>query len=334
MANSTPHFLLSPALALVLFPVGPGTAQGPGSSVSSKSTDAIAIAADSPNDSRSPLADPGNADAQPRLPNAREASLSGVLQTRRQIEADLLPRQQALSSAGALGREAEMQALSNQLSELNRNFSELAAGVDPVSIELDQTPQELNLTSEVRDLLGPLVNELKRATSRPREIDRLRIEIAELYERLKQVRKATSRLKKIETTFGLDYADQAEITTSMREIMERGVDFRWRDSRWADALLSVSAEFREAGASSLDYYVRVDLDGSCALDLQAQSRQLARFCVDVRNENGWVIPFTQLTVHVAKDVSPKITGVADHPDLSAPTTAVTSGAADILPTTE
>jgi hypothetical protein len=62
----------------------------------------------------------------------------------------------------------------------------------------------------------------------------------------------------------------------------------------------VSVEFEEAGASSLNYFVRVDLDGRSALEFQAQNRMLARFCVDVCNEQGWVIPFTQLTLHVAK----------------------------------
>lgn len=134
--------------------------------------------------------------------SAREASLAGVLAARRQIEADLLERQAALRSDASRGREAEIEGeireLSDELSSLNRNFSELAAGVDPGSIEVNQSPAEINLTSEVRDLLGPLVNELKRATSRPREIDRLRTEIAESGSRLRQVNAALKRLDRIE----------------------------------------------------------------------------------------------------------------------------------------
>ncbi len=106
---------------------------------------------------------------------------------------------------------------------------------------------------------------------------------------------------RVDITFGLDYGDQANITTTMRVRMERGVEAGWRESKWAESLLSCSVEFKEAGASSLDYFVRVDLDGSQAIDVQAQSRALARFCVDVCNEEGWVIPFTQLTLHVASN---------------------------------
>lgn len=530
------------------------------------------------------------AEAEAETPPARsvtprEASLSGVLTARRQIEAELLERQQALGAESARGREAEIEAeiraLSEQLASLNRNFSELASGVDPVSIEGDQTQQQINLASEVRELLGPLVNELKRATSRPREIDRLRTEISELRERLALVQDALARLRRIEDntvdeqvraalqeersswnrrksamstslqvaqqkldqrlgesqsitqavenlfqlffksrgrnlllalvamivflfairklrafmaarpivsnraesfegrvlglissaftvigailvflislyffgdwvllilvlllilgliwtskqaiprfwsqtvlildmgvvregerviyngipwrvdsisfystlsnpalvggrirlpiddlsnlrsrphgvdepwfptdegdvvlmpdgrpaivefqsvenvklrmpgqnaaivpaaefagqaverlsdgyrvdiTFGLDYGDQAEITTTMRETMQREVEAMWRESRWADALQSLAVEFANAGASSLDYFVRADLDGQYAIDLMAQKRLLARCCVDVCNRHGWVIPFTQLTLHVA-----------------------------------
>ena len=515
----------------------------------------------------------------------RESGLAKVLSARSQIETDLRERQEALGSPAARGREAEIgaeiRALAEELSTLDRNFSELAAGVDPVSIDDEQERQELNLTNEVRDLLGPLVNELKRATSRPREIDRLRTEIGELGDRLDEVDGALRRLEKtrdqlvsqelidalagekrswerrrsaisaslqvaqqkldqrlgesqsiadaienlfqiffksrgrnlllalvamagflfgirrlrtflaarpvlsrraesfegrvfgliysvfsvlgavlvflislyffgdwvllilvlllilgliwtskqaiprfwsqtvlildmgsvregerviynglpwrvdsisfysqlsnpalsggslrlpiddlsdlrsrayqsdepwfptrigdvvlledgrpaevelqsidavrvrtqgenrlvipstefagqsleklssgyrVDITFGLDYGDQAQITTTMRDTLERGLESRWRSGRWAASFISLSVEFQTAGASSLDYFVRVDMDGIHAMDLQAQRRALARDCVDICNENGWVIPFTQLTLHMA-----------------------------------
>ncbi len=173
MANPSARSPLAPLLALLSalllsFSAGPGSAQPEALSASDGEPTAASAAQPS----------------RPRPPDARESRLSGVLAARRQIEADLLARQKALGSDGARGREEEIEAeirvLSEELADLNRNFSELASGVDPISIELDQVPEELNLMREVRDLLGPLVNELKRATSRPREIDRLRTEISEL----------------------------------------------------------------------------------------------------------------------------------------------------------
>lgn len=104
---------------------------------------------------------------------------------------------------------------------------------------------------------------------------------------------------RVNITFGLDYADQAEITTTMVDVLGSAVDTRWRASRWAESLVSSCVEFENAGASSLDLFVRVDLDGRSAMDLAAQKRFLATVCVDVCNEQGWTIPFTQLTLHVA-----------------------------------
>ncbi|MBJ19529.1 MAG: hypothetical protein GY910_09610 [bacterium] len=49
--------------------------------------------------------------------------------------------------------------------------------------------------------------------------------------------------------------------------------------------------------------MHVDLDGSSTIDYRAQTRQLSRFCVDICNEQGWGIPFTQLTLHRAPEES-------------------------------
>jgi hypothetical protein len=109
---------------------------------------------------------------------------------------------------------------------------------------------------------------------------------------------------RVSIVFGLDYGDQAEITTTMRETLQRGIEEKWATSPWADSLVGVSVEFKEAGASSLDFFVRVDLDGSTAFYYAAQKRRIAHYCVDICNEQGWVIPFTQLTLHVAKPQMP------------------------------
>jgi hypothetical protein len=85
----------------------------------------------------------------------------------------------------------------------------------------------------------------------------------------------------------------------MRDTMQRGIEARWRSGRWAESIVSIAVEFKEAGPSSLDYFVRVDLDGGHAFDFAKQTRTLARDCVDICNENGWTIPFTQITLHMA-----------------------------------
>ena len=64
-----------------------------------------------------------------------------------------------------------------------------------------------------------------------------------------------------------------------------------------DALRSVKVEFASAGASSVDYDVIADFDGSLAPKKNVIQRLLQSLCVEVCHENGWEIPFTQITVH-------------------------------------
>jgi predicted nucleic acid-binding Zn-ribbon protein len=528
---------------------------------------------------------PAAAPARPTDSEALEESLARILNARAQLDAELRSLQDELESDAGRGRreaiEEEIRATSREREELMRSFAELSSGIDPESFEVEPVSSEIDLASEIRELLNPLVNELKRATSRPREIDRLRTEISKLEERLGRVRNALGRVRslassaddpgvqsalekeegewsRLETSlatdlqiaqrkldqrlsenqsiagavenlfqiffksrgrnlllallasiafllanrrlrrflsrrqifakradsfegrvvglaysifsvlgavlvfivalylfgdwvllilvlllifgiiwtskqaiprfwsqmmlmldmgpvrkgerviwdglrwkvesisfysiltnpdlvgglirlpiddlaelrsrpyrqdehffptrqgdvvrlpddrpakvefqsvdavrlrvpggnklivpsrdftaqnveklsdgyrvairFGLDYGDQARITTTMRSHLQRRVEEHFRSGRWRDSVENVSIEFEEAGSSSLIYFVRVDFDGQTAFDYAIQKRELARVCVDVCNEQGWTIPFTQLTLHVA-----------------------------------
>ncbi len=109
---------------------------------------------------------------------------------------------------------------------------------------------------------------------------------------------------RVDVLFGIDHQHQTEITTSTREAFETEVERRWRETEWARSLVGVAVEFSAAGLSSLDYFVRVDLDGSQATDYAAQRRYLTSLCVDVCNQNGWLIPFAQMNVHMAPPNAP------------------------------
>ena len=66
-----------------------------------------------------------------------------------------------------------------------------------------------------------------------------------------------------------------------------------------EAVRSIKVEFTTAGASSLDYQIIADFDGSLASRYQVINRRIQRLCVETCNAEGWVIPFTQVTVHQA-----------------------------------
>ena len=99
--------------------------------------------------------------------------------------------------------------------------------------------------------------------------------------------------------FGIDYEHQAICTGEVPEIfadrIKRGLEESYGDS----ALNAFKVEFCEAGASSLDYLVVADFDGSVAGLYDAIGRRIQRLCVDTCNEQGWGIPFTQITLHQA-----------------------------------
>ncbi|MEC5129382.1 hypothetical protein VSU19_21655 [Verrucomicrobiales bacterium BCK34] len=105
---------------------------------------------------------------------------------------------------------------------------------------------------------------------------------------------------RIKSTFGIDYKHQADCTGKIPEILwayiTKGIYTLLEDN---DSLLSLKVEFASAGASSLDYEIIADFDGIHAPRYEALSRAMQRLAVECCNENGWEIPFTQITLHNA-----------------------------------
>ncbi len=105
---------------------------------------------------------------------------------------------------------------------------------------------------------------------------------------------------RISVTFGIDYSHQAESTTSIPEIFEAALTSDLISRFGRDAVRSIKVEFASASASSLDYMVLADFDGSMALKKNPLERRIQAVCVETCNEHGWIIPFAQLTVHQAE----------------------------------
>ena len=99
--------------------------------------------------------------------------------------------------------------------------------------------------------------------------------------------------------FGIDYKHQALSTTEAPAVFTDRVRAALVARFGEDAVCGLKVEFVEAGASSLDYLVLADLDGSVARDYEAAKRVIQTAFVDTCNEKGWEIPFTQVTLHQA-----------------------------------
>jgi len=105
---------------------------------------------------------------------------------------------------------------------------------------------------------------------------------------------------RLSVTFGIDYRHQAECTASIPAVFNEAITASLLHTYGRDAVRSIQTEFASASPSSLDYTVLADFDGSVSHRHAALQRKIQSICVDVCNENGWVIPFAQITLHQAE----------------------------------
>jgi small-conductance mechanosensitive channel len=101
----------------------------------------------------------------------------------------------------------------------------------------------------------------------------------------------------VASTFGIDYQHQAICLDTVPERFREAVVARFEHAGLKDAIEDLLVEFREAGASSLDYQIYLILNGRAAKAYFRAQRMIQQACVETCNREGWVIPFTQITVH-------------------------------------
>ncbi len=103
----------------------------------------------------------------------------------------------------------------------------------------------------------------------------------------------------ISAVFGIDYAHQAAATREVPQRMAERLRAALGEAVGA-SLRGVGVEFKQAAASSLDYEVFAEFNGDVA-DREGQLLRLIHgTLVDLCNDQGWSIPFPQLTIHQAR----------------------------------
>lgn len=98
-------------------------------------------------------------------------------------------------------------------------------------------------------------------------------------------------------TFGIDYDHQAIALSEPPKAFREAVKSAMAEAGYDDQVQELLVEFKEAGASSLDYLIYVDVAGTGAPHYFKLGRLVQQACVRVCNERDWTIPFNQLTVH-------------------------------------
>lgn len=123
--------------------------------------------------------------------------LEALLRSVNNLKRMLTATQAVLRTPEAVGREAELRSkieeLSQKIAEMEASFERLSTGVDPGALK-EEVKEEINLHQQLTELLIPLFREIKRITARPREMERLRGELASQKERLQVIEGARSHL--------------------------------------------------------------------------------------------------------------------------------------------
>ena len=100
-------------------------------------------------------------------------------------------------------------------------------------------------------------------------------------------------------TFGVDYAHQEIVCDEIPEKLCAYLKETLCTAGYEESLNDLKVQFKEAGSSSLDLIILSTFDGSVASDYFALQRLFQRGAVLCCTENGWGIPFPQITVHQA-----------------------------------
>ena len=103
-------------------------------------------------------------------------------------------------------------------------------------------------------------------------------------------------------TFGIDYQHQAICLDIVPRRLQEGIVDRFGEAGLKDDIESMLVEFKSAGASSLDYHIYMIINGRAAKAFFKIQRIVQQACVEICNREGWVIPFTQITVHSSNEV--------------------------------
>ncbi|MCB9030153.1 MAG: hypothetical protein H6619_03815 [Deltaproteobacteria bacterium] len=151
---------------------------------------------------------------------SKNESLASILQSIETSKADLAKKQKLLQSNQSLGRKEdvtrEIEALSNKIEDLNQSFTEIASGIDLAVFSPELTETNFSWSQDLKDLLQPLVDELKQLTSQPREINALRKEVASYALQREKARQAIENINQ----FSAEQAQDISLKKALKSSTE------------------------------------------------------------------------------------------------------------------
>lgn len=99
------------------------------------------------------------------------------------------------------------------------------------------------------------------------------------------------------STFGIGYSHQDISNQNVPEIFKAALEDAFASKDYGEHIQSISVELKEAGASSLDYWICVSVASAGVRSYFKVNRVVQQTCVDTCTTKNWDIPFPQLTIH-------------------------------------
>ena len=128
---------------------------------------------------------------------SRLNNMSMLIKSIDNVTREIETRQIELQSQSGIGREQdlriEIQELSNRKEEMEASFSQLATDVDTRK-EQEDKKTGVDWQRELKELVGPLIREVKKITAHPREIERLRNQVEAYETQLPRIEKAIQNI--------------------------------------------------------------------------------------------------------------------------------------------
>jgi hypothetical protein len=101
---------------------------------------------------------------------------------------------------------------------------------------------------------------------------------------------------RIKEIIGISYNLQDKSTKTIPKVLHNAIQQRIEQEGYDEQLLNLRVEFAQANSSSLDIVVIADFNGELGDLYNRLRRAIQRWCVDISTENGWEIPFPQITL--------------------------------------
>lgn len=131
---------------------------------------------------------------------AQTATLAHLLEYKAELEDQIKEsKKQMRKAAHAVDKEtyaSDIKDLKEQLHEVEQNFIKVATGLD-ISLFSEEVQQSFEWQEEIETLIKPLLHELKEMTKRPRQIERLKTQVAYFESRLPRAKEAVVNIDRL-----------------------------------------------------------------------------------------------------------------------------------------